>query len=206
VDSVFEPSLQHGDVDKKIVASLERLSQGLRVLLREEAQEYGLSPIQARFLVHLLFHGVGLRRVGRLAREFDLTRATVSDAVSSLEKKGLVEREHWPEDKRVATLRLTPAGKEVARSLATWANAIEELLASSPPEEKEVVMRFLMRLVASLQRFGVVTVARTCVSCRFFRPDAHPGEGSPHHCALLDLPLARSDLRIDCPEHKLAAS
>jgi DNA-binding MarR family transcriptional regulator len=206
VDSVFEPSSQHGDVDKKIVASLERLSQALRVLLREEAQEHGLSPIQAQFLVHLLFHGFGLRRVGRLAREFDLTRATVSDAVSSLEKKGLVEREHWPEDKRVATLRLTPAGKEVARSLATWANAIEELLASSPPEEKEVVMRFLMRLVASLQRFGVVTVARTCVSCRFFRPDAHPGEGSPHHCALLDLPLARSDLRIDCPEHELAAS
>jgi DNA-binding MarR family transcriptional regulator len=206
VDSVFEPSSQHTDVDKKIVASLERLSQALRVLLREEAQEHGLSPIQAQSLVHLLFHGVGLRRVGRLAREFDLTRATVSDAVGSLEKKGLVERERLPEDKRVATLRLTPAGKEVARGLATWANAIEELLASSPPEEKEVVMRFLMRLVASLQRSGVVTVARMCVSCRFFRPDAHPGEGSPHHCALLDLPLARSDLRIDCPEHELAAS
>jgi DNA-binding MarR family transcriptional regulator len=206
VDSVFEPSLQHGDVDKKIVASLERLSQALRVLLREEAQGHGLSPIQAQFLVHLLFHGVGLGRVGRLARQFDLTRATVSDAVSSLEKKGLVEREHWPEDKRVATLRLTPAGEEVARGLATWANPIEELLASTPPEEKEVVIRFLMRLVASLQRSGVVTIARMCVSCRFFRPDAHPGDGSPHHCAFLDLPLARSDLRIDCPEHKLAAS
>jgi len=193
-------------VDKKIVASLERLSQALRVLLREEAQGHGLSPIQAQFLVHLLFHGVGLRRVGRLARQFDLTRATVSDAVSSLEKKGLVEREHWPEDKRVATLRLTPAGKEVARGLATWANPIEELLASTPPEEKEVVMRFLMRLVASLQRSGVVTIARMCVSCRFFWPDAHPGDSSPHHCALLALPLARSDLRIDCPEHKLAAS
>ena len=206
MDSVFEPSSQHGDVDKKIVASLERVSQALRVLLREEAQGRGLSPIQAQFLVHLLFHGVGLRRVGRLAREFDLTRATVSDAVGSLEKKGLVERENWPEDKRVATLRLSPAGKEVAMGLATWANAVEELLASSPPEEKEIVMRFLMRLVASLQRSGIVTVARMCVSCRFFRPDAHPDERSPHHCALLDLPLARSDLRIDCPEHELAAS
>lgn len=206
VDSVFEPSSQHGDVDKKIVASLERLSQALRVLLREEAQERGLSPIQAQFLVHLLFHGPESRRVGQLAREFDLTRATVSDAVGSLEKKGLVERDPWPDDRRVATLGLTPAGEEAARGLATWANAVEGSLSASSPEEKEVVMRFLMGLIASLQRAGVVTVARMCVSCRFFRPDAHPGDASPHHCALLDLPLARSDLRVDCPEHERAAS
>jgi hypothetical protein len=44
------------------------------------------------------------------------------------------------------------------------------------------------------------------VSCRLFRPDGHPAEGSPHHCALLGLPLARSDLRVDCPEHELVAS
>jgi hypothetical protein len=61
--SVFEPSSQHGDVDKKIVASLERLSQVFRILLRGEAQERGLSPIQAQFLVHLLHHGATLRRV-----------------------------------------------------------------------------------------------------------------------------------------------
>jgi DNA-binding MarR family transcriptional regulator len=205
VGSPFEPSSQHGDVDKKIVASLERLSQAFRVLLRAEAQEHGLSPIQAQFLVHLLFHGPDLRRVGRLAEEFDLTRATVSDAVSSLEKKGLVERGPWPEDRRVATLRLTPPGEEAARGLAMWANAVEESLTASSPEEKEVMMGFLMRFIASLQRAGVVTVARMCVSCRFFRPDAHPGEESPHHCALLDLPLARSDLRVDCPEHELVA-
>jgi DNA-binding MarR family transcriptional regulator len=205
LDSVFEPSSQHRDVDKKIVASLERLSQALRVLLREEAQEHGLSPIQAQILVHLLFHGPGLRRVGQLAKEFDLTRATVSDAVGSLEKKGLVERSPWPGDGRVATLRLSPAGEEAARGLATWANAVEGSLSASSPEEKEVVMRFLMGLIASLQRSGVVTVARMCVSCRFFRPNAHPNEGSPHHCALLDLPLARSDLRVDCPEHERAA-
>lgn len=203
---MFEPSSQHGDVDKKIVASLERLSQALRVLLREEAQERGLSPIQAQFLVYLLFRGPELRRVGRLAGEFDLTRATVSDAVGSLEKKGLVERDPWPDDKRVATLRLTPAGEEAAKGIATWANAVEGGLTASSPEEKEVVMRFLMGLIASLQRASVVTVARMCVNCRFFRPDVHLGEGSPHHCALLDLPLARSDLRVDCPEHELAAN
>ena len=86
----FDPSSQHGDVDKKIVAALERISQAYRVLLQEEAQRRSLSPIQARFLVHLLHHGDELGRVGRLAEEFGLSRATVSDAVGTLEAKGLV--------------------------------------------------------------------------------------------------------------------
>jgi DNA-binding MarR family transcriptional regulator len=205
MDSIFEPSSQHGDVDKKVVAALERLSHAFRVLLQEEAQRQDLSPIQARFLVHLLHHGDDLRRVGRLAAEFGLSRATVSDAVGTLEAKGLVRREPWPLDGRVATLRLTAEGKEVAVELSGWANVVEEQLASFSPGEKEAVMRFLMRLISALQGAGVITVARMCVSCRFFRPDANPRSVSPHHCALLDLPLSGVDLRTDCPEHEPAA-
>lgn len=204
--SIFEPSTQHGDVDAKIVASLERLSRVFQLLLRERAREHGLSPIQTQFLVHLLFHDLELRRVGRLAREFELTRATVSDAVAALERKGLVRREPWPDDGRVATLRLTPAGKALAGELSTWAEVIRERLALVPEDEKEIVVRFLMGLVSSLQRSGVITVARMCVTCRFFRPDVRPGGDSPHHCALLDAPLAVSDLRVDCPEHEPATA
>ena len=63
------------------------------MLLQEKAQGRGVSPIKARFLVHLLHHGDELGRVGHLAKEFGLSRATVSDAVSTLEAKGLVRRE-----------------------------------------------------------------------------------------------------------------
>jgi DNA-binding MarR family transcriptional regulator len=205
MDSVFEPSSQHGDVDKKIVAALERLSQAFRVLLQEEAQRQSLSPIQARFLVHLLHHSDELGRVGRLAAEFGLSRATVSDAVGSLEAKSLVYREPWLRDRRVATLRLTAEGKEVAAGLSGWADVVEEQLGSFAPGEKEAVMRFLMRLISELQGAGVITVARMCVSCRYFSPDAHPRSASPHHCALLDLPLSGADLRTDCPEHEPTA-
>jgi DNA-binding MarR family transcriptional regulator len=202
---IFEPSSQHGDVDKKVVAALERLSQAFKVLLQGEAQRQNLSPIQARFLVHLLHHGDELGRMGRLAAEFGLSRATVSDAVGTLEAKSLVYREPWLRDRRVATLRLTAEGKEVAAGLSGWADVVEEQLGSFAPGEKEAVMRFLMRLISELQGAGVITVARMCVSCRYFSPDAHPRSASPHHCALLDLPLSGADLRTDCPEHEPAA-
>ena len=188
-------------MDAKIVAALERLGQVFRVLLRERAQEYGLSPIGAQFLVYLLHHDVELRRVSQLAREFRLTQATVSDAVASLEAKGLVGREHWPEDGRVMTLRLSARGELVATELSSWADTVKEHLDRYSPEERVVVMRLLMRLIGSLQASGVITVARMCVTCRFFRRDAHGGTGPPHHCRLLDVPLGDSDLRMDCPEY-----
>ena len=202
--SVFDPSAQHHDVDARIVAALERLSQVFRVRLREEARERNLSPIQAQFLIYLLHHDVELRRASQLAKEFGLTQATVSDAVASLETKGFVRREQWPEDRRVVTLRLTPDGEKLALGLSNWAEPVREHLERFPPEEREAVMRFLMELAGSLQRSGLITVARMCVTCRFFRRDAHPREALPHHCGLLDVPLGSPNLRVDCPEHEAA--
>jgi DNA-binding MarR family transcriptional regulator len=202
--SVFDLSAQHDDVDAKIVAALERLSQVFRVRLREEAWERDLSPTQAQFLIYLLYHDVELRRVSQLAREFDLTQATVSDAVASLETKGLVQREQWPEDRRVVTLRLTKDGEKLAATLSEWADPVREHLERFSPEEREAVMSFLIGLIGSLQRSGLITVARMCVTCNFFRQDIHPGEPSPHHCGLLDVPLGRADLRVDCPEYEPA--
>jgi hypothetical protein len=60
-------------------------------------------------------------------------------------------------------------GEKLAAELSTWDNIVKEHLTASSPEEKEVVMRFLMRLIASLQEAGAITVARMCVTCRFFR-------------------------------------
>jgi DNA-binding MarR family transcriptional regulator len=205
LSSVFDPSSQHEDVEAKILAALERLGQAFRVLLRERAREHGLSPIGAQFLVYLLHHDVELRRVGQLAREFDLTPATVSDAVVSLEAKGLLNRERWLEDRRVITLRLSPEGEMLAAELSSWTKVVRESMDFYPPEDKEVVMSFLMRLIGSLQRAGIVTVSRMCVTCRFFQRDVHPGPGSPHHCGLLDMPLGPNDLRVDCPEHEPVA-
>ncbi|MFN4219179.1 MAG: MarR family winged helix-turn-helix transcriptional regulator [Candidatus Bipolaricaulia bacterium] len=193
------------DLDAKIVSALERLSHVLRTLLWEEAVESRLSPIQIQSLIYLRSHDERLCRVNQLAEEFGLTPATVSDAVSSLEDKGLLTREPHPDDRRAQILRLTPKGRRSAEKLSRWSDALTEQLERFAPEEKEQALKFLLKLIEALYRAGIITVARICLTCRFFRPNAHKNAHAPHHCALMDKPLAESELRVDCPEHELVA-
>ncbi len=196
--SVFNIKAQHQDVDSKLVAGLERLAQALRVLLWEQAQTHGLSPIQVQFLVYLKNHSKHDGSVSHLAKTFDLTKATVSDAVTALEHKGYVEREPSREDKRAATLILTKAGQSLAKELETWADTVKEQLTTLPEEKRLELMTSTMRLIASLQEAGIINLTRLCYTCQFFQKGKHD-----HFCKLLNVPLRPKDLRLDCPEHEL---
>ncbi|MCS6861267.1 MAG: MarR family winged helix-turn-helix transcriptional regulator [Abditibacteriales bacterium] len=203
MSGVFDPSQQQGDVDSKIVAALERVAQALRLQLWEAAQAHRLSPIQVQFVLFLLFHDPAHCRVSRLAQEFGLTEATVSDAVKSLEGKGLLTRQAWAQDGRVSLLRLTAKGRRLAQQLSGWADTLRDHLHSLPSGNKEIVLQFLLQLIAALQQAGVISVARVCLTCAFFEANVHPNPAAPHHCRLLNQPLAISALRVDCPDHQL---
>lgn len=200
------PSPEHEDVAAKVAAALERIGQALRVLTQREAQEHGLSPVQVRLLLRLAADPPERRRTGALARELDVSAPTLSDSLGALERKGLVERNRGrlAHDRRGSALALTASGRTLARRLEPLSAPVERAVRALPPARQLALMRSLSHVIAELQREGVITVARMCVTCRHFRPDAHPGE-RPHHCALLDVALPEAGLRIDCPEHERAA-
>ena len=202
--SLFDPTAQHDNVPAKLVASLDRLSHALRSLLWEEAKATGLSPIQIQLLVHLRHHDWEQTRVGDLARQFDLTAATISEALTSLVEKKLVAKEPDPADKRARVLCLTKGGRELASRVGAWAELLERQVRQRPDHEAVIVMQFLMSLISGLQDAGVVTVARMCTTCRFFESAGRPGSTEPHYCTLLDKPLSAESLRFDCPEHQAA--
>jgi len=202
---VFDLSSQHADLDAKIVAGLERIGRALALELGERARKEGLSSIQAHIILFLKHHPESERRVGLLARHFDLTHATVSDAVSALKAKGFVARRPLDEDRRVVVLSLTDAGRKLAASLEGWADHVRDLVSRLDPQDKPGAFRFIENVIALLQEAGLITVARMCRTCRHFRPDVRPGP-APHHCALLEKPLADSELRLDCPEYRAASS
>ncbi len=199
--SAFDPEQQHGDVGKKLVAALERLGQALRMLIWEQAQAHGLSPIQIQVLIFLLHHDGRLARVTQLAREFGLTAPTVSDAISALENKGLVTKDVAIDDRRSVVLKLTASGRRMADRLSEWAESLETATRSIPLEQRQVTLTSLMTLIEELQKNGIVSLTRMCLTCRFFAGN-HSGSREPHYCNLLKKPLAESELRIDCPEHE----
>jgi DNA-binding MarR family transcriptional regulator len=191
----------HRDVDLKIAGALERLSQAVRVLLQDAAQDYGLSPTQIHILVRLGTRG-DLGRVGWLADEFNLSQPTISDAVAALESKGLVAKRRASTDGRAYTIVVTAAGTGVIRRLGTWNRALRDAVEEAADEDKPAVMRFLFGIIAALQEQGVITVARMCITCRYF--ERSRSAKKPHYCGLLRMPLPETELRIDCPEHAVA--
>ncbi|WP_144440539.1 hypothetical protein [Limnochorda pilosa] len=74
-------------------------------------------------------------------------------------------------------------------------------MSTLPRRQREGLLQGLLELIAALNRAGVITVARTCLTCRFFEPAAPSGSGV-HRCRLLEKPLAAEDLRVDCPDHE----
>ena len=180
--------------EKKLASALERLAQAQRVLLWQKAEPLGLSPIQALILLHLNLREPTTRRVGVLAQYFDLTPATISDAVRALVGKGLLTR-HPGRDRRTHTLELTPAGLEHVEKLKDWDRPLQEALKTLETTHKEVLYDLLLTLLARLVEDSVITVVRMCLLCRYLQ-----SQQGKYHCALLQKPLPVPELRVDCSE------
>ncbi|MER3417014.1 MAG: MarR family transcriptional regulator [Gemmataceae bacterium] len=200
--SCFDPGQQQRDVDAKIVAALERLAHAMNNALQDASYAQELSPTQAQFLVYLLYREDSEHNLTELARHFRLRVPTVSDVVSTLVAKGLIERNpsHW--DRRMRLVRLTAEGRRKARRIAQWAESLRWQVRQMDAEVKPQFLATLLHLIARLQQAGLITVARCCTTCLYFQPGVHDDPQRPHHCGLLDIPLYLHDLRADCPDHK----
>jgi DNA-binding MarR family transcriptional regulator len=194
------------DLDSKLAAALERVGQALRTELRQQARELDLTPTQAQVLLRLAHQPREHPRVGALADELDVSAPTLSDAVAVLLRKGLVERRADPADARARALRLTRGGETAARRLSDWDERIRRPLAEVSRTDKETALVLLLDLIARLYQDGVVSVARTCITCRHLRSGTRADGDARHHCALLDMPLEDGDLRVDCPEQEPAVA
>jgi DNA-binding MarR family transcriptional regulator len=204
---LVRPGEQTTPIDDKLTDAFERLGHVMRVQLRTVASRDTLSPTQADLLLQLSHRGPA--EVGQLAGLLDVRKPTVSDSVAALERKGLLVRHSIPADRRRHRLELTPSGRAAAARLAGWRQPFQVALAETDLRgdrtSKAAIYEWLVAVVSRLHQDSLVTVARTCGTCRFFRPDRHNESEYPHHCALLDLPLGGERLRLDCPEHEPAA-
>jgi DNA-binding MarR family transcriptional regulator len=198
---VDQGKLAPDDLDQRLVGALERMGHLTRTMLSRQAYLESISPLQFQLLQRL---GPGNRgpRVSDLAQELDVSQATVSEALSTMRRKNPVESEPDARDRRNSVFRLTEDGENTRARLAQWVEPLEAKLQHFGAPEKGAALHLALSLVAELHRNGVINVARTCLTCRFFDDAAHPDSPQPYHCSLLDTAFADTELRVDCQGHE----
>lgn len=195
-ESTFNPEHQADNTASKVVAALERLSEAFRVLLWHEAKQHGLSPIQVQILTFLLHYPEKLKTVTHLASHFNMTKATISDAIKTLEAKDLLKRKADVYDNRSHTLLLTKAGKVIAKKVEKFAHPMQGSVNAIPPEKQAGLLEQLLGLIHDLNQQLIITPQRMCFNCRFYEQKGK----TQHYCHLIRAPLKGGDLRLDCQE------
>ena len=199
-NSPFDLAHQNKSIEGRIVAALERISQAFRVLLWNEGKEFSLSPIQIQILIFLLHHSDEKRKVSYVADEFNMTKATVSDAVKSLEEKGLIKKTYEKHDTRSYVMHLTKKGHGIAAKTSLFTKELQMPIDKLNSDDKENLLLSLIGIIQYLNKSGIITIQRMCVMCSHYRP---ANKNQEHFCRLLNTRLETSELRIDCPEHEL---
>ena len=186
------------ETSQKITQALERISKAFRVLLWEESKKYGISPIQIQILIFCLSHKTEMLKVSFLAKEFDLTKATISDSVKVLIKKELLKKIPDTYDSRSYTVALTQKGRDLAKKTSHFTNSLEAAVNSIDDNQKGVFLKNLLDIIHNLNKKEVISTQRMCLTCHHYK-----NKNNGHFCNLLNKELHNQELQIDCPEHKI---
>lgn len=197
--SAFDLENQNLAIGNKIVVSLERISQAFRVLLWNESKDFSLSPIQIQVLIFLLHHSYEKRKISYLAEEFNMTKATLSDTIKTLNQKGLIDKEYQKHDNRSYVIHLSDKGKNIAEQTSHFSKQIQVPIDKQDLISQEKLLTSLMDIIQHLNKTGIITIQRMCSTCHFYKENE---KGSAHYCGLLKQGLSATELRIDCPEHQ----
>jgi DNA-binding MarR family transcriptional regulator len=191
------------DIDSRLASSLEKLIQVQRVLLWDIAKKENLSPIQIQFMIFINRRSPEFRKVSVLAEEFDLTKATVSNAITNLENKGLIRKTKTDIDKRSYTLEPTQKGKRISKKIEDWQKTIIDNIRKISYRDKETAYRFLTDLIKSLFDNGVINTARLCITCGNIRPGTG---GIPNKCVITGREFFYNEVNINCDGYRLKSN
>jgi DNA-binding MarR family transcriptional regulator len=121
--------------------------------LRQEAGT-GLTPSQLSALTTVQLHGP--LTLGSLAEREQVAPPSITKAVTKLEADGLLERSPDPTDRRVAHVRVTPAGvallDESRRRKTAWLTARIRELPADERERLAAALDVLEHLIADFER------------------------------------------------------
>lgn len=131
------------------VKDIEELLRNVSTLVRNHGRlimaDYGVTPPQFHAL--LCLKDAGDLSMGELCEEMYLACSTMTDLISRLERRGLVERYRDPGDRRVTRVRLRPEGMAVIdHVIQARQQYLAGVLEHLSPEEKDSVRSSLEKI------------------------------------------------------------
>ena len=96
--------IHDANLDRKLLAAVDRLGRALRAARQSVATRHELSQLGVS-LIETLADG-RVRRIGDLAAELTVSQPTVSDALAVLDRRDLIARVRDPLDMRSTQLRV----------------------------------------------------------------------------------------------------
>jgi DNA-binding MarR family transcriptional regulator len=200
MESVFNLDYQNQNIDSKITVGIEKLSSVFRGLIWEETKHTGLSPIQLQILIFLKYHSENLSTVSYLAKEFSLTKPTISDAIKVLEQKKIIKKISSKNDTRSYAIQLTALGKKMVVQSENFSLPFFKMIETLDAKDKVQFWNTITKLIFQLNSIGLISVQRVCYTCKFYEQKKNQA-----FCHLLMSDLKNVDIRIDCPEHQIVA-
>jgi DNA-binding MarR family transcriptional regulator len=104
------------------VTSVMRVQQVLLSRIEDTLKPYGLTFAAYEALQLLAFTRQGSLPMGKMGERLMVHPASVTNAVTRLEQRGLVERRLSPDDRRVVLATITPDGRVLAQDATTALN------------------------------------------------------------------------------------
>lgn len=147
------PSVNPTELNRLPGHAIRRLHQISVGIFHQELETLNLTPLQYGALLTVRDQpGTDQRSLARLIA---LDTSTTAGVVDRLEARGLLERQHSPQDRRVRLLYLTRSGLELlaeAEPAVTRTQAL--ILAPLNAAQQRTFMQLLQRLVDENNRFS----------------------------------------------------
>lgn len=188
----------------RIAAGLHKIGLAMKQQSWQQASGEGLSATQGQILAILV--EAGPLTGTELGERLGVTLPTISESVRVLVEKGFASKSPDPRHPRASLITPTRKGATLGARARSWPEFMAEAVTTLSVDEQRAFYAGVTKMIRTLQEQGLVPLSGMCVTCTHFRPHAHASKSAPHHCALVDAPLAAEQLRLDCPEHQPVAA
>lgn len=135
---------------ERLMRAVRRIHHGYGRYSKRLEERSGVTAPQLACLTALSRNGAV--PAGRLSGQVSLDPSTVTGILDRLEERGLVERRHDEEDRRVRNIKITAAGRRlVGDTPPTMGRRLTGVLARRPKSEREQTIRALERIAGWME-------------------------------------------------------